>query len=198
MAKRSCSTTRRLDRLTALEGPASARTASELAATRLKVGGETLPTFADFLSLIGGAVPLICEIKSHFDGDVRLAERVVAQSRDYSGPLAFKSFDPEVVAHLRRAGTERPLGIVAEASYEDPYFDEMSRQQKQRAAAFLHVDETRPDFLSWSVEDLPHAAPTLFRALARRPVMTWTVRSPAQKQRAKAFADQIVFEGEPD
>ena len=188
----------KLDRLTESRGPVSECSAHELRATPLTFGAETIPTFAEFLAVIGGAVPLICEIKSHFDGDFRLARRVLALAADYDGPLAFKSFDPDVIAGLRRAEAPRPLGIVAEASYDDPYFDEMSAAQKQSAAAFLHVRETRPDFLSWSVEDLPHAAPTLFRALSGRPVVTWTVRSAAQKRTAKAYADQIVFEGEPD
>ena len=45
--------------------------------------------------------------------------------------------------------------MVAEASYDDPYFSELHREQKQACAAFLHYPETRPDFLSWSVNDLP-------------------------------------------
>jgi len=187
-----------LERLTGLLGELRARSAAEIGAIKLRGGGETIPSFAEFLSLIGGAVPLICEIKSHFCGDFRLAKRVVALSADYAGPLAFKSFDPEIIAHLRAMGEKRPLGVVAEADYDDPYFNEMSPGQKRNAGAWLHFDNTRPDFLSWYVEDLPHAVPALFRALARLPVVAWTVRTEEQRAKARAFADQIVFEGEAD
>jgi hypothetical protein len=116
---------------------------------------------------------------------------------DYAGPLAFKSFDPEVVAFLRRQKCPRPLGIIAEASYEDAYFAAMPPETKRACAAFLHVGRTEPDFLSWRVDDLPHPAPTLFRAYAARPVIAWTVRTRPQWALAREFADQAVFEGEP-
>lgn len=58
----------------------------------------------------------------------------------------------------------------------------------------LHYSETRPDFLSYHVDDLPHAVPHLFRAALRLPVMTWTVRSSEQRRKAADWADQIVFE----
>jgi glycerophosphoryl diester phosphodiesterase len=185
-----------LDRLTSATGPFVALRAGEIAATRLRGSDETIPPFGEFLSLISGAVPLICEIKSRFNGDFRLAGRAVALSKGYAGLLAFKSFDPEIIAYLRAQGEERPLGIVAEASYDDPYFEGMSAEQKRAASAWLHFDRTRPDFLSWYVEDLPHAIPTLLRGRVRLPVMTWTVRTAEQRARAGKFADQIVFEGE--
>jgi glycerophosphoryl diester phosphodiesterase len=187
-----------LDRLTAARGPVDERDSRELGAIELRGGGETVPSFAQFLTVVGGAVPVICEIKSRFDADFRLAERIVALSAGYAGPLAFKSFDPEVITHLRNLDVVQPLGVVAQASYDDPYFVAMSGRQKQSAQAFLHIYATRPDFLSWAVDDLPHATPTLLRALGQIPVLTWTVRTPEQKRRARAFADQIVFEGEPD
>jgi len=116
----------------------------------------------------------------------------------YAGPLALKSFDPDVIAHLREARVERPLGIVAEASYDNVYFNDLSEEQKQTCAAFLHYPRTRPDFLSWSVADLPHPTPALLRALRELPVMVWTVRTLEDKRRAALWADQVVFEGTPD
>jgi len=187
-----------LEGLTNAHGAVAERTLAELGALRLTGGADEIPTLSQLLALIGGAVPIVCEIKSHFDGDVRLAERAAELARGYAGPLAFKSFDPAPIAHLRARGIDRPLGIVAEASYDDSYFDDMNAEQKHDCAAFLHVEATQPDFLSWRVNDLPHPTPTLFRALGRRPVMAWTVRTDAQKRHARLYVDQIVFEGEPD
>ena len=62
-------------------------------------------------------------------------------------------------------------------------------------AALTHVGETRPDFLSYHVNDLPHAAVTLFRLAFAGPVVSWTVRTPAQRELAERWADQMVFEG---
>ena len=186
----------RLDRLTGARAALADLPARALGELTLADTPERIPTLAEFLALIAGRVPLICEIKSGFDGDVRLADRAAELAQTYDGPLAFKSFDPDIVAHLRARGCPRPLGIVAEASYEDPYFAAMTPAQKLEAGAFLHVSRTRPDFLSWSVTDLPHATPTLMRALGPKPVMVWTVRRPAQWKLARLYADQAVFEGE--
>ena len=185
-----------LERMTGASGPLRARDAAALGALKLGGSDEPIPTLAALLALLAGRVPLVCEIKSAFDGDFRLAARAAEVAQAYAGPLAFKSFDPEIVAHLRQAGCPRPLGIVAEASYDDPYFAALTPAQKRECAAFTHIARTRPDFLSWSVDDLPHAAPSLTR-FAGRPVMAWTVRRPDQWALARAYADQAVFEGEP-
>ena len=113
----------------------------------------------------------------------------------YAGPLAIKSFDPAVIAHLRGRGMPNPLGIVAEAAYDDAEWGALSPDFRAGLAALAHVADTRPDFLSWRVHDLPHAAPQLFRAALGRPVMSWTVRTPDQRQRAARWADQMVFDG---
>ena len=88
-----------------------------------------------------------------------------------------------------------PLGMVAEAHYTHPEWARLSGRLKQNLANFLHFDDTRPDFLSWHVNDLPHAVPFLLRRAFHMPVMTWTVRNAAQRQLAAEWADQMVFEG---
>jgi glycerophosphoryl diester phosphodiesterase len=184
-----------LERLTQAQGRIGDHAATSLAALRLGGSTDAIPRLTELLELIAGRVPLICEIKSGFDGDMRLATRASEIALRYGGPLAFKSFDPDVIAFLRAMGSARPLGLVAEASYDDPYFAALSPAQKRDCRDFLHMARTRPDFLSWSVDDLPHAAPSLFRALGEKPVMTWTVRTPAQWALAREFVDQAVFEG---
>ena len=55
---------------------------------------------------------------------------------------------------------------------------------------------SEPDFLSFNVDDLPHKTPFFMKELHFLPVMTWTVRSAAQREAARKWADQIVFEGD--
>jgi len=187
-----------LRRLTRARGPLSARSVAELQAIPLRVGGERMPTLPQFLAAIASRTPLICELKSGFDGDMRLADRVVEIAKRYAGPLALKSFDPAAIAYLRaRHDGVAPLGIVAEAQYKGWYWRALSAEQKRTCAAFSHFPETRPDFLSWRVDDLPHPTPFLLRTLRGLPVMTWTVRTPTQRRAAAKWADQIVFEGAP-
>jgi len=184
-----------LDRLVDAAGPVVARKASELAGLAYKATADRIPTLSQYLALIAGRVPLVCEIKSRFDGDMRLTDRVAAVAADYAGPLALKSFDPAVIAHLRRHGITNPLGIVALRVYDDPEWEKISVEGKLALTHMLHFNETRPDFLSYWVGDLPSAVPMLCRAAAHMPVMTWTVRTPEQRATAGKWADQMVFEG---
>lgn len=83
---------------------------------------------------------------------------------------------------------------MAEARYEHGEWKSLSDEKKVELPNLLHYERTRPDFLSWRVDDLPHAAPHLCRVGLGLPVMTWTVRTPEQRTRAGRWADQIVFE----
>jgi glycerophosphoryl diester phosphodiesterase len=185
-----------LDRLTTASGAVKERSAATLAAVPFKIGRAKIPRFRDLLAKVAGRAPIICEIKSEFDGDTRLADAIATLAAGYPGRLAIKSFDPFVIAHLRRLNPDWPLGIVAEASYEGDYWRALSPAQKSECANFLHYGATRPDFLSFCVDDLPHPTPFLLRTLNAMPIMTWTVRSAEQRQTAARWADQIVFEGD--
>ena len=184
-----------LERLTRQTGAVADLRADRLEEVALLGSPDRIPTFSAFLETIGGRVPLVCEIKSRFDGDFRLADRVADLAAAYRGPLAIKSFDPQVIGHLRSRLWAGPLGIVAKASYDDPEWSDLTPELRRDLSQFLHFGETRPDFLSYHVGDLPHAVPYLCRAAIDIPVMTWTVRTPEQRQRAATWADQMVFEG---
>jgi len=212
-----------LDRLTDASGPFIGKSAEAIRRARLSAAGasvdavadrvsrdrrsrlqsERIPTFDEFLALVAGRTPIICELKSRFDGDWRIADRAAALASAYEGPLALKSFDPDLVAYLRlrspRLGaSERscPIGVVAQASYDDPDWDSLTPEQKRDWTTFEHFDRLRPDFLSWNVDDLPHEVPFLMKELNGAPVMAWTVRNATQHEAARKWADQIVFEGE--
>jgi glycerophosphoryl diester phosphodiesterase len=184
-----------LDRLTMTAGPVSALRADELAALAMRGTDAHIPTLAQLLDLVGGRCPLIVEIKSRFDGDLRLTRRVIELCSSYRGALGIKSFDARVVAELRRSAPGIARGIVAMTDYSYPDYVSLSAEEKRALANLLHFKETKPDFLSWRVADLPSAAPFFCREILGLPLMSWTVRSPTDKAHALAHADQIVFEG---
>ena len=56
-----------------------------------------------------------------------------------------------------------------------------------------------PSFIAYDVGALPTSAPLALRHFFRLPLLAWTVRTPADRATAKAWADQIIFEGfDPD
>jgi glycerophosphoryl diester phosphodiesterase len=177
------------------EGEINAFSASELAGLVYKDCDQRIATLSGFLAAIAGRTPAIVEIKSRFDGDLRLATRALAVIADYCGPVCLKSFDPVVVAGLRSQGAFCPLGLIAEARYDYGEWLELAPEQRAALGDLRDFPEMRPDFLSWGFNGLPHAVPMLCRAGIGMPVMTWTVRSPEDRERAARWADQIVFEG---
>jgi glycerophosphoryl diester phosphodiesterase len=185
-----------LERLTAEKGRVRDRKAAELGKVAITGSrSDTIPTLQALLQRIGGRVPLVVEIKSRFDGDMRLTKRTCEILAAYSGPAVVKSFDPAVVAHVRQIAPSLIRGIVAESHHTDKMYDPLTAEQKFALANFLHFDETRPQFISWRCKDLPSAVPYLCQKAGGLPVMTWTVRTPEDRARAAEHADQMVFEG---
>ena len=184
-----------LGRLTGTPHAIASRTASELSTLSVSGSRERIPTLPAFLDGIAGRTPLIVEVKTQFTGDMTLVNRVAEVVAGYEGPVALKSFDPRIVWMLGSLAPERPRGIVAETSQDEISYAKLPSSVRHGLANLLHLNETKPDFLSWRVDDLPAGPPYLCRLLGRMPVMAWTVRTDDQRRNAKANADQIVFEG---
>lgn len=184
-----------LGRLTGADAPVSALPATELAALAVAGSDQRIPTLPDFLRAIGGRTPLIVEIKSRHTGDLALTRRVAAIVAAHDGPVALKSFDPDLVAALHDLVPAIPRGIVGETRQDDPAYALLPESLRRSLANLLHLGESRPDFLSWRVDDLQTAPPYLCRLLGGMPVMAWTVRNPDQRTLAAEWADQMVFEG---
>ena len=185
-----------LDRVTSDKGELIQRTAEEL--SRIAIAGsqdDRIPTLGAFLDRIAGRVPLVVEIKSRYDGNAALARRTCEVLAGYSGPVVVKSFDPAVLAVVREAAPAIVRGIVAESHHSDRSYASLSAERRHALGNLLHYGESGFQFVSWKVGDLPAAGPYLARALAGMPVMAWTVRTPEDRARAAAHANQMVFEG---
>ena len=184
-----------LDRLTTASGAVNTLNAAALRALTLRDTSNQIETLRDLLVQVARRMPLVVEVKSRYDGNVSIAPRVAELVLGYAGPLVLKSFDPLMLLALRKAGVQQPIGIVAMAEYDAPDYTLLTHSEKHALANLLHFGETRPDFLSWRHKDLPSAAPYLCRSQLGLPVMSWTIRSQEEADRARPHLDQIVFEG---
>jgi glycerophosphoryl diester phosphodiesterase len=184
-----------LGRLTEGSGALLAKTAAELKAVRFKATAERMMTLADLCTLVRGRVPLVIEVKSHFDGDRRLVTRMAEVLSSYDGPAVGMSFDPDQVMALRELIPSRPRGIVAERHYAAEDWPAASPAQRREMKHLQHFFRTQPDFVAYWVNELPSPAPWIARNIFGRPLLTWTVRTPAQRARAARHADQMIFEG---
>jgi glycerophosphoryl diester phosphodiesterase len=184
-----------LGRLTEGSGALLGKTAAELKAVTFKSTPERMMSLSDLCTLVAGRVPLVIEVKSHFDGDRRLVARMAEVLAAYSGPAVGMSFDPDQVLALRELIPSRPRGIVAEREYTEDEWPEASPAQRRGMTHLRHAFSTRPHFVAYWVNELPTAAPWIARNIFGLPLLTWTVRTPEQRARAARYADQMIFEG---
>ncbi|MBS0245878.1 MAG: glycerophosphodiester phosphodiesterase [Proteobacteria bacterium] len=184
-----------LGRLTEGNAPLASLPAAALEVVPFKATADRMLTLSDLCELVDGRVPLVIELKSRFDGDLRLARRVALVLAGYRGAVAVMSFDPAPIATLRTLAPSLTRGIVAERHYSHAEWAGLSPAMKRNLAFFLHAPSTRPQFVAYSVKELPAAAPWLARHWFGLPLLTWTVRSPADRATAERYADQMIFEG---
>lgn len=177
-----------LDRLTGAEGPLARRTEAELGRIALKGTGETIPGLPEILRLIGGRAPLLIEIKSPGRHVAPLCLSVVHALDGYRGAVGVMSFNPEVGRWFARHAPRRTRGLVVTESGK--------KGARGWAERNLALWRAKPDFLAYDIRDLP----SHFAGRARRrgvPILTWTVRTPEERARAKKFADQLIYEQAP-
>lgn len=175
-----------LRRMTGTAGLVADREAAALDAMRLPDGGAP-PRLAALLDLCGEATPLLVEIKA----EGRRVERVCAAvARDLAGrsgaQVAVMSFNPWAARWFARQRSGRPRGLVVTQRGNRGW-----RGGLERALALWIA---RPDFIACDIRDLPTPISRSARAKGT-PVLTWTVRSAADRARAGDHADQIIFEG---
>lgn len=184
-----------LGRLTEGSGHLAEMTAVEIKAARFKANAARILTLGELCDLVAGQAPLLLELKSRFDGDERLAKRTIDVLSGYSGPVAVMSFDPELIEAVRHAAPIVTRGIVAERHYSHSEWGSLSNSRRRSLTWLLHAPQSRPQFLAYSVNDLPAAPPLLARTLFGLPLLAWTVRTEDDRKLATLWADQIIFEG---
>jgi glycerophosphoryl diester phosphodiesterase len=179
------------------EGSAALRnlTAQALKNVRFKDTPERMMSLGDLCALVQGRVPILIEVKSHFDGDRRMIRRMTEVLSSYRGPVAGMSFDPEQVAGLREMMPKLPRGIVAERLYSEADWPQATAAQRKGMQHLRHALHTQPHFVAYRIDDLPQAAPWIARHIFGLPLLTWTVRTRDQRERAARYADQMIFEG---
>jgi glycerophosphoryl diester phosphodiesterase len=184
-----------LGRLTEGSGPLIEKTAAELKAITFKGTDERMMTLGDLCALVADQVPLVVEVKSHFNGDRRLVKRMAEVLAGYSGPVVGMSFDPDQVVALREIMPKLTRGIVAQRTYDDGYWDKLTREQRDSMLYLRHGFRSQPHFVAYGVQQMPAPAPWIARNLFGCPLLAWTVRTPEQRATAARYADQMIFEG---
>jgi glycerophosphoryl diester phosphodiesterase len=164
---------RTLRRLTGANGRVEDRAAAELRPLRLLGTDQRVPMLSEVLALVAGRVPLLIELKA--GAPPTALERAVLLALDgYAGEVAIQSFKMRTVRELDRAEPPHAIGHL------------WHRRTVTGAGE-------RFAFVGCHVDGIPRRA-VRRRREAGAIVLAWTVRSPAQAERALRFADNYIFE----
>jgi glycerophosphoryl diester phosphodiesterase len=140
-------------------------------------------------------VPLLLEIKSTWTREGKYEANIALLLASYAGPVAVMSFDPHCVAAFRELSPSLPRGLVVERFDDPDHWSQLSLSQRFSMRNLLTSAFARPHFIAYDIKALPAIAPLVAQTVFGLPLLTWTVRSKEEQDRALRYADAIIFEG---
>ena len=186
-----------LGRLTLGSRQLAAMTAAGLKEVPFKDTADRMMTLGELCDLVAGRVPLLIELKSRFDGDLRLVKRAAEVLKTYAGSGRSDVVrSGRSIAALREIAPGLPRGIVAERHYEHSEWHDLSASQKRSLAFLLHAAAQRP-----ALRRLPREGPALPWPVDCTTYPSACRCSPGRCAARKIvgargrWADQMIFEG---
>ncbi len=166
-------------------------TLQELKGCTLLDTKEHIPTLEEVLSLIGGRVPLLIELKMP-DSSTALCKRAYKTLKNYHGPYLIQSFNTlglrwfyENAPHILRG----QLASNLTKSDKKPHF-----LFRFLAKHLLLNFWGHPDFISYKLSDLPTPNTTLIRKIFNTPFAVWTLRDKKALEEGIRYYDMQIFE----
>src|SRR5262245_31852182 len=142
-----------LGRLTEGAGRLDAMTAAELKRVEFKGTADRMITLGELCDFVSRRAAMLIELKSARADDRRLAARAADVLAGYGGNAAVMSVEPGEVPVLRSIAPRLARGMAVRThTWRDVF-----AAPKQAIAALA----SRPQFLAYSVRDLPALLPTL-------------------------------------
>jgi glycerophosphoryl diester phosphodiesterase len=148
--------------------------------SRLSVGEHPMPTLSSLLSMVGGRVPLLLEVK--VERDIwRWPPALASGLAGYRGRFGVMSFDPRISRLMKTNMPDVRRGLVIRDSLP---------AARRRVALWL----ADPQFVA--VDRGALGKPWVARLRQRMPVYSWTIRTAEQRAQAAVHADALIWEGD--
>ncbi len=149
--------------------------------------GEPIPTLAEVLDALGGALRINIELKSTSRGDNGLETRVVelVRGRSLEGSIIFSSFNPLSLWRAKRLAPEVRRGLLY--SRDMPFF-----LRRAWAAPFLGLDAAHPEAGMVDARYMRWAQGHGYR------VNVWTVNEPPAMLRLMDLGVDALITDRPD
>jgi glycerophosphoryl diester phosphodiesterase len=161
----------------------------EVCELRLLGTAHCIPLLDDVFNLVRGTVPILLEVKPGSPAAI-LGPIVHASIRDYSGPVAVQSFDPQLVLWLRRHAPDVVRGQVSGFPVEE----RLTYSRRLIHQSMIMNAFARPHFIAYEVGAMPNFAVWAWRRLLRAPLLLWTVKSTNDKSNVRKHRANMIFE----
>ncbi len=177
-----------LGRLTGGGGMVAEYLADELEMLRLLGTNQHPVRLEQFMDAVDAQVPLLIEIKSQPGYDVLpTCVEVARVLNGREGHFAIMSFDPRVPQWFTDHVPAVCRGLVGTDSLPNG-FENVWRNLNS-------VEQAQPDFLAIDCRDLDQSSARRWRE-GGRPLLSWTIRTPLQRDIARPLTDALIAEGE--
>lgn len=163
-------------------------TYNEIKNLKLKNTNEKIPLLKDVLKLVDGKVLLDIELKEDHDGN-NLEIELIKILKNYNGEFILKSFNYKAVKYLMK-NTNYIVGLL--------YPDLDSSKLKLSPLKKMIIRNInfniilKPHFLAISKKAINDKCIKKYKG----PVLVWTIKTDAEKERFLKLADTVIFEDE--
>ncbi len=179
-----------LMRVCGVDKDVSGCTYEELCGYRLYDSEEKIPLFADVLSLVGGRVPVIVEIKTS-NRNALLCSKAVEILDAYKGPFVMESFNPMIAGWFKK---NRPNVIRGQLAAGIAEYGVIPKYQGALLSLLLLNFVSRPHFVAFKHEDSHRKLRLSFYRLLGGKLVAWTVQHESDMVYCAKKFDAVVFE----
>ena len=167
-------------------------TTQELDQYRLLGSGERIPLFSEVLELYQGKAPMIVELKCVNGNYAELCAAACRMMDGYQGLYCMESFDPRVVAWLRKNRPDICRGQLSENWMPK----KMPFPGILKWALTYHISNiyTRPDFIAYKFADRKIFGTDICRKWLGLAGVSWTLRPREEYDTAVAEGWIPIFE----
>lgn len=181
-----------LQRMTGIDALVAHKPAQELKMIPLLGSSDFIPTLSETLNFVGGKVPLVIEIKPAKIPRDRTIDILLTILQDYQGEFCLQSFDPFILKSLIK---KAPQIVRGQLGMKNPPAGLSSfRKAMLRYMPFNPV--TRPDYIGYDIRDIEYLT-VRGRKKPKQALLAWTVKSDTDLEKARRYADNVIFENLP-
>ena len=161
---------------------------------RLENTEDTIPQFADVLTLVDGKVPLIIELKPEDGNHAKLAETACKMLEGYKGVFCIESFDPRCIRWLKKNRPEIVRGQLSENFLRHGDGGNMPKPLLWALGNLLTNCLAKPDFIAYRFSDRDNLCLRWCRWFYHVQEINWTIITKEEMRAAESAGNLVIFQ----